>query len=100
MRCGGSWWRSARSSPRRGRRADRADGQLTGRSSPAARGARRMAARTRRQFLREGGALLGAAALAPLSVRVSTRTPQAKRVLVIGAGAAGLSAAYELNRGG
>src|SRR5688572_736280 len=59
-----------------------------------------MAPLTRRQFLREGGALLGAAALAPLSVTRSGRSPQAKRVLVIGAGAAGLCAAFELNRSG
>lgn len=55
---------------------------------------------SRREFLRSGGSLLAAAALGPVLVRFPRRARERTRVLVMGAGAAGLSAAYELDRAG
>lgn len=55
---------------------------------------------SRRDFLFESTSILAAAAVAPVPLRFLPRAAPARRVLVIGAGAAGLCAAYELDRAG
>ncbi len=55
---------------------------------------------TRREFIERSAAALSALAVTPRGVLALPRTGQAKRVLVVGAGAAGLCAAWELKRAG
>ncbi len=55
---------------------------------------------SRRDFVFKSASLLAGAAVAPVRLRFPRSAQQSKRVLVIGAGAAGLCTAYELDRAG
>ena len=56
---------------------------------------------TRRSFLRRAGAFASVAAVAPFSIStLLSGTSDENRIIVIGAGLAGLSCAYELNQAG
>jgi|TARA_B100000470_G_C19625176_1_gene317233 monoamine oxidase len=56
---------------------------------------------SRRSFLKRTGKAASLAAISPLSVSsILSRSSDDKRILVVGAGLAGLSCAYELDRAG
>jgi monoamine oxidase len=55
---------------------------------------------SRRAFLLDGAAAMAAVSVAPAALRPLPRPTRAKRVLIAGAGAAGLCAAWELVRAG
>ena len=57
---------------------------------------------SRREFIKKSGAGLAVATLTPMvTARVFSSTPESdRRVLVIGAGLAGLTCAYELKKAG